>query len=109
MISALSDFLAQPFGAVGATCIMLAVTVINSQWLRDRLDMSDERISRVFNGLNLVGGICLFLNAMIRDEIIWLVLETYFVLIAVKGIVQARKGASGQAESTKPASDLVSA
>ncbi|MDH3684453.1 MAG: hypothetical protein OEV40_31425 [Acidimicrobiia bacterium] len=94
VIAALADFVSQPFGAVGAGCIMLAVTVINSRWLRGHLGMSDARIGHLFNGLNLVGGACLFLNAMIRNEIVWLVLETYFVLIALKGIMQAGRGRS---------------
>lgn len=91
VISAIADFIAQPFGAFGAVCIMLAVTVINSRWLRERLGLSDVRVGDVFNGLNLVGGACLFANAIVRSEIVWIVLETYFVLIATKGIVQSRR------------------
>lgn len=101
LASAVADFLAQPLGAIGAFCIMSAVTVINSQWLRDRLGLSEAGIGALFNGLNLVGGVCLFVNAMIRDEIVWLVLETYFVLIAVKGIVQASRAVAGPTEEER--------
>lgn len=36
-LAAWSDFIAQPFGVVGAICIMLAVTAINSHRLLSKL------------------------------------------------------------------------
>lgn len=88
--TALSDFFSQPFGAFGAVCIMLAVTAINSQWLAARLDDQNTIGPFVFNSLNLIGGSCLLANALIRSEIVWVVLEIYFVLIALKGLWQLR-------------------
>jgi hypothetical protein len=43
-------------------------------------------MSLLFNGLNLVGGACLLVNAVIRDELVWQVLEFYFIAIALKGL-----------------------
>lgn len=96
VLTAWADFVSQPFGLVGAACIMLAVTAFNSQWLRARLTamgMQDRGTSILLNGLNLVGGVCLLINAVARREIVWEVLEVYFVLIAIKGLVQARVSA----------------
>ncbi len=42
------------------------------------------------NGLNLLGGTCLLINAIVRDEVVWLVLEIYFVAVAIKGLTQRR-------------------
>lgn len=91
IVSAWSDFFSQPFGVVGAACIMAAVTVINSQWLSSRLAERKVATGFLFNGLNLVGGICLFVNAILRNEVVWLVLETYFVMVALKGLTQSRR------------------
>lgn len=71
---------------------MLAVTAFNSRRLQARLHragMKERGSALLLNGLNLVGGVCLLINAIIRQEIVWEVLEVYFVAIAVKGIVQA--------------------
>lgn len=112
LMLALSDFLSQPFGAFGALCIMLAVTVMNSRLLRTRLGLSEVMTGHLFNGLNLVGGACLLINAIARSEVVWLVLEIYFVMIAVKGIVQpvlrarrdgARSSNEGAASDFQPA------
>lgn len=55
-----------------------------------RIHFSKESMSLLFNGLNLVGGTCLLVNAVIRDEIVWQVLEFYFIAIALKGLWQSR-------------------
>lgn len=89
-LSASADFLAQPFGVAGAVCVMLAVTAINSRRLTSKLETSSASGPTIFNGLNLAGGTCLFINAVIRSEIVWIVLETYFVVVAIKGLVQLR-------------------
>jgi hypothetical protein len=92
LASAWEDFISQPFGLVGAACIMLAVTAFNSRRLRARfleLGMKEKGTSLLLNGLNLVGGVCLLVNAVIRHEIVWEVLEVYFVAIAIKGLRQA--------------------
>lgn len=89
--NAIREFFSQPFGVVGAVCIMLAVTAFNSRRLRARFaraGMAARATSRLLNGLNLVGGICLLINAVIRHEVVWEVLEVYFVAIAIKGLVQ---------------------
>jgi lipid-A-disaccharide synthase-like uncharacterized protein len=98
----LMDFLSQPWGVCGAFCIMLAVTCFNSQQLQRwfaATGMGEAATPAVLNALNLVGGACLLVNAVLRREIVWEVLEVYFVLIALKGLAQAR--AQGRA---KPAS-----
>ncbi|MEQ1503430.1 MAG: hypothetical protein ABMB14_14425 [Myxococcota bacterium] len=92
LMAALNDFASQPFGLVGAACIMCAVTAFNSRWLHarlTRLGMQDRGTALLLNGLNLVGGVCLLINAVIRSEIVWEVLEVYFVVIAAKGIAQS--------------------
>ena len=89
---AVIDFLSQPWGAIGALCIMLAVTCFNSRRLRARFKAAgfgESATSLLFNALNLAGGACLLVNAVIRQEIVWEVLEVYFVIMAMKGIVQA--------------------
>jgi hypothetical protein len=93
LLTALGAFLSQPWGAAGAVCIMIAVTCYNSRRLQDRLaraHFSKEGMSLLCNGLNLVGGTCLLVNAVIRDEIVWQVLEFYFIAIALKGLWQSR-------------------
>lgn len=95
-IDAWTDFISQPFGLVGAICIMAAVTAINSQWLTDRFAADSRRSRLVFNGLNLIGGASLLINAVIRDEIVWLVLEFYFIAIAIKGLMQIPPPATEQ-------------
>ena len=107
IIEAMGEFVAQPFGAVGAVCIMLAVTVINSTSLQRRIGLSDAAMGHAFNGLNLIGGSCLFINAVQRSEVVWVVLEVYFVAIALKGITQA-VGASAQATDEPAATNAVS-
>jgi len=89
----ISDFFSQPFGVVGAICIMVAVTAFNSKRIQGRLARvapSQSAMSVLLNGLNLVGGACLLVNACIRNESVWVVLEIYFVAIAVKGLWQTR-------------------
>lgn len=88
---AIGEFFTQPFGAVGAVFIMAAVTVLNSRGLRSRIHLGEAGIGYLFNGLNLLGGVCLFVNAVIRDEPVWLVLEVYFVTVAVKGLIQTAR------------------
>lgn len=95
LLTALGAFLSQPWGAIGAVCIMIAVTCYNSRRLQERLariHFSKEGMSLLLNGLNLVGGTCLLVNAVIRDEIVWQVLEFYFIAIALKGLWQSRSG-----------------
>ncbi len=87
--SAVFEFVSQPFGAVGAVCIMLAVTVVNSMKLKSIFPIGEISVDQLFNGLNLVGGSTLLVNAVLRDEVVWIVLETYFVVVAVKGITQS--------------------
>lgn len=91
---ALIDFVSQPWGMFGAVCIMVAVTCINSQRLRrwfEARGMGTYATVMLFNALNLVGGACLLVNAVLRREIVWEVLEVYFVLIACKGLLQAQR------------------
>ncbi len=91
IVAAWADFISQPFGLVGAVCIMLAVTAFNSRSLQRRLmstGLGEDAMSLLLNGLNLVGGVCLLINAVQRSEVVWEVLEVYFVAIAIKGIVQ---------------------
>jgi hypothetical protein len=103
-----ADFVAQPFGVVGAACIMLAVTAFNSQWLRTRIgSRSETATARLLNGLNLVGGICLFVNAVRRDEIVWKVLELYFIAIAAKGVVQSLRRGGRPLDTAPAAADAV--
>ena len=102
--SALVDFLSQPWGMVGAVCIMLAVTCFNSRLLRARfeaLGLGEAATATLLNGLNLLGGACLLINAVIRREIVWEVLEVYFVIVAAKGLAQARR--TPEAEPAAPA------
>ncbi len=90
---ALVAFFSQPWGVVGALCIMFGVTAFNSRRLQARLSKLTTRrgsLPNILNGFNLVGGACLLVNAWIRDEIVWIVLEIYFVAIAVKGLWQTR-------------------
>lgn len=92
LLVAMADFISQPFGLVGAACIMSAVTTFNSRRLQARLARSgvkERGTALLLNGLNLVGGICLLINAVLRGEIVWEVLEVYFIAIAMKGIVQS--------------------
>jgi hypothetical protein len=72
---------------------MVAVTAFNSLRLRAYLkrrhgDAGMAAMDLVLNGVNLIGGIALFINAKMRHEIVWVVLEVFFVTIAVKGIWQ---------------------
>lgn len=90
---ALASFLAQPWGVVGAACIMFAVTAFNSNGLKrqlGRLGLGEDGMSLLLNGFNLVGGACLFVNAARRDEVVWIILEIYFVIVAAKGLWQSR-------------------
>ena len=92
-VEAFAEFCSQPWGAAGALCIMLAVTCFNSRRLQQRfmrIRLSREGMGFVLNVLNLVGGICLLVNAVRRDEVVWKVLEVYFIAIAVKGVWQNR-------------------
>ncbi|MDD9952333.1 MAG: hypothetical protein OXT67_12285 [Zetaproteobacteria bacterium] len=86
----LQDFLSQPFGVAGSLCIMAAVTCFNSRWLQRELSerLGAHFLSILLNILNMVGGICLLVNATLRDEIVWKVMETYFVLVSFKGLIQ---------------------
>ncbi|MFT3771533.1 MAG: hypothetical protein QM820_39465 [Minicystis sp.] len=96
--SAIQAFLSQPWGVVGALAIMFAVTAFNSRSLRAqlrRLNVSDAAMPLVLNGFNLLGGACLFVNAVLRHEIVWIVLEVYFVAVAVKGLL-AHRAAAGE-------------
>jgi hypothetical protein len=70
-MSALAKFLAQPFGVIGALCIMLAVTCFNSRRLQRRLHLARTTMAIFLNGLNFIGGVWLYINATIRDEIVW--------------------------------------
>lgn len=99
LATALVAFFSQPWGVVGALCIMAAVTAFNSKLLQEklaRLDLSKNGMGLLLNGLNLVGGICLFINAMIRTESVWIVLEVYFVVVACKGIWQSLAGLAAE-------------
>src|SRR5262245_55420394 len=90
---AFASFLAQPWGVVGALCIMFAVTAFNSNGLKrqlGRLGLGEDGMALLLNGFNLVGGACLFVNATRRDEIVWIILEIYFVTVAAKGLWQSR-------------------
>jgi len=87
LIDSVAEFVEQPFGAVGAVAVMAAVTVMNSRRVRER---TGARLVPLFNGLNLIGGTCLLINAFKRDEIVWIVLEIYFIAIALKGLAQSR-------------------
>ncbi|MEQ1568948.1 MAG: hypothetical protein ABMA64_25140 [Myxococcota bacterium] len=94
VMAAVNDFASQPFGLVGAACIMCAVTAFNSRRLQARMarsGMKERGTSLLLNGLNLVGGVCLLINAVIRSEIVWEVLEVYFVAIAIKGLAQSAR------------------
>ena len=84
------DFFMQPFGAVGALFIMLAVTCFNSRKLQKALStrVSGESLALILNCLNFIGGSLLLINAALRDEAVWIVLEVYFILICLKGILQ---------------------
>jgi hypothetical protein len=100
LVATIREFISQPFGAVGAACIMLAVTSFNSRRLRarfTRLGMGARGLGRLLNGLNLVGGLCLLVNAVLRTEVVWEVLEVYFVIIAFKGLLQTQPTESTQA------------
>ena len=100
----LVDFVSQPWGVIGALCIMLAVTCFNSRQLRTRfeaLGLGEAATATLLNGLNLLGGACLLMNAVIRREVVWEVLEVYFVIVAAKGLAQARK--APPAERAAPA------
>jgi hypothetical protein len=90
---ALASFLGQPWGVVGAVCIMFAVTAFNSSGLKSRLrglGLGEDGMALLLNGFNLVGGACLFVNATQRNEVVWIILEVYFVTVAVKGLWQSR-------------------
>ena len=72
---------------------MFAVTAFNSRRLQARLSKLTTRraaLPNLLNGFNLVGGACLLINAWKRDEIVWIVLEIYFIAIAMKGLWQTR-------------------
>jgi hypothetical protein len=93
--AALIEFLSQPWGVCGAICIMLAVTCFNSRALQRRLavlGLGELGTPILLNALNLVGGACLLVNAVMRHEVVWEVLEVYFVLISCKGLLQAWRG-----------------
>lgn len=99
-------FFSQPWGVVGALCIMVGATAFNSRRLKGRLSKmttSPTAITNLLNAFNLVGGACLLVNAWVRDEIVWIVLEIYFVAIAVKGLWQTKQSAE-QLHPTAPAS-----
>jgi len=99
--TAIVSFFSQPWGVVGALCIMLAITAFNSQKLRDqplRLNLAVSNTTLVLNGFNLVGGACLLVNAVTRDEIVWIVLEVYFVLISAKGVWQSHAALDARRE-----------
>ena len=90
----IDDFFSQPWGAFGAICIMLAVTCFNSQLIQKRfakLKLSREGMAFILNSLNLLGGVCLLVNAVFREEIVWKFLECYFIIISIKGIWQNRQ------------------
>jgi hypothetical protein len=91
--SALQEFLGQPLGAIGAVCIMLAVTVVNSVKLKSIFPIGGVTVDALFNVLNLIGGSTLLANAILRDEAVWTVLETYFIAVALKGIIQSIRSA----------------
>ena len=59
----------------------------------EALGLGEGATATLLNGLNLLGGACLLINAVIRREIVWEVLEVYFVIVAVKGLAQARRRA----------------
>jgi hypothetical protein len=42
-----------------------------------------------YNALNLIGAVSLLFNAVLRDDVLWLMLEIYLVANAIKGLVQA--------------------
>ena len=99
---AVSSFFSQPWGVVGALCIMVGATAFNSRRLKAKLSaMTTDQasISNLLNLFNLVGGACLLVNAWKRDEVVWIVLEIYFVVIAVKGLWQTRRAAEKLAQS----------
>ena len=77
--------LAQP---VHPASLWLFDSAVNSQWLAARLDGQKNTAPLVFSLLNLTGGSFLLVNALIRNEIVWVVLEIYFIVIAVKGLWQ---------------------
>ncbi len=88
---------------------MFAVTAFNSERLKARLARWTPHpmaLSALLNGFNLVGGACLLINAWIRDEAVWIVLEVYFVAIAVKGLLQLR-GALGEVRRSQPHGEKV--
>ncbi|MFK7824536.1 MAG: hypothetical protein AB8G05_10285 [Oligoflexales bacterium] len=90
---AVKDFFSQPFGVFGSVCIMAAVTCFNSVWLKNKLSkqLSTHWLNLMLNGLNTIGGISLLINAIIRNEIVWKVLEVYFIVISLKGFIQELK------------------
>ncbi len=92
LIHSFLDFLSQPFGAFGSLCIMTAITVINSQRLTSRLASTGAPVGLIFNVVSLLGAISLLINAVVRDEIVWVILEVYVGAVAIKGIRQAIEG-----------------
>ena len=87
---AVNDFFSQPFGVFGSLCIMAAVTCFNSVWLKRKLSkrLGSHWLNLILNGLNTIGGISLLINAIIRNEVVWKVLEVYFIIISLKGFIQ---------------------
>lgn len=94
--AAILDFFAQPFGVVGAVGIMAAVTTINSARLTAGLRGRGVPVGVAFNCLYLVGGASLLINAAIRQEIVWLVLQSYMIAITVKGLWRAIQASAGE-------------
>ena len=88
-IGAVRDFLSEPLGVVGVVCVMSASTAINStravRWFHAR----KIAILMPYNALNLIGAVSLLFNAVLRDDVLWLMLEVYLVANAIKGLVQA--------------------
>lgn len=101
VLDAFRDFFAQPFGAFGAIAIGLAITVMNSRRLSRALTATGAPVTMMFNGVTVVGGLLLLTNAVIRDEIVWVFLELYITVMAIKGLhqdLQVRAGADAEGE-----------
>ena len=78
ILTALRSFLSQPLGVSGAFFIMFAVTAFNSKWIQDRLtrpELGKEWMSVILNGLNLIGGILLLINAVKRSDMLAIVIS----------------------------------